>query len=134
MIAVLISFVLILVIDIVWIGMIMASFYIDRLGDLGRLVDGKFEPLLIPAAVVYLLLSVGISYFALRPAGEPVGTIFFRGALLGLVIYGTYDMTNMATLSRWPISLAVVDMAWGSLLCGSVAVITHWVTTKFGWS
>ena len=38
------------------------------------------------------------------------------GAVFGLCAYGTYDLTNLATLQRWPLRLAVVDMAWGTLL------------------
>src|SRR5687768_6667429 len=35
--------------------------------------------------------------------------------------YGTYDLTNLATLRRWPPALAAVDLAWGSLLTGLAA-------------
>src|SRR5450830_1463956 len=38
------------------------------------------------------------------------------GALLGLLAYGTYDLSNYATLRDWPLGLTVIDMAWGSVL------------------
>jgi uncharacterized membrane protein len=41
-----------------------------------------------------------------------------HGALLGLLAYGTYDMTNMATLKNWPITMSFVDMIWGGVLIG----------------
>jgi len=49
-------------------------------------------------------------------------TALVLGLLLGLVAYGTYDMTNLATLRRWPLALALVDLSWGSLLTGLAAL------------
>jgi uncharacterized membrane protein len=39
------------------------------------------------------------------------------------VAYATYDLTNHATLKNWPAIVTVVDMIWGALLTGVVAVI-----------
>ena len=38
------------------------------------------------------------------------------GALFGFFAYATYDLTNLATLKNWPLGLAVLDVAWGSLV------------------
>jgi uncharacterized membrane protein len=52
------------------------------------------------------------------------------GGLLGLVAFATYDLTNLATLSRWPVIVTVVDMVWGTFvtalasLAGLVAIRT----------
>ncbi|MEL7430704.1 MAG: DUF2177 family protein, partial [Pseudomonadota bacterium] len=53
------------------------------------------------------------------------------GGLLGLVAYGTYDITNLATLKNFPPIVAVVDMIWGTLLTASVATISYFVTVSF---
>ena len=44
-----------------------------------------------------------------------------NGALLGLVAYGTYDLTNQATLKTWPITITLIDMSWGVLLTAVAA-------------
>nr|WP_040878888.1 DUF2177 family protein [Kaistia granuli] len=58
------------------------------------------------------------------------------GAVLGLVAYGTYDMTNLATLKNWSLSLSVVDMAWGTFLTSLAATsgyfITTWIAARSG--
>jgi uncharacterized membrane protein len=54
--------------------------------------------------------------------------IFLLGALLGLVAYGTYDLTNQATLKEWPSIVTVVDLVWGSLLTGVVSIISVAIT------
>lgn len=43
------------------------------------------------------------------------------GALFGFFTYATYDLTNLATLRDWPVLVAVVDIAWGMVLCTLVA-------------
>lgn len=85
----------------------------------------------VSAVVVYLLIAAGVTAFAASPpqvtsALEAAG----YGALLGLVVYGVYDLTNHATLSAYPLTYALSDMAWGTFLCGSVAAATFWITTR----
>lgn len=125
-----IAFVLLAVLDFLWLGVLMSSFYKAQFGDLGRIVDGKFEILYLPAFGVYVLLALGVSFFAILP-GASLGTVFFRGAVLGLIIYGVYDMTNKATLIKWPLPLMAVDIAWGTFVCGLAALGTHWIVGRF---
>ena len=44
-----------------------------------------------------------------------------NGALLGLLAFATYDMTNLATLEGWPVAVVVVDICWGGLVTALVA-------------
>ena len=59
-----------------------------------------------------------------------------RGALLGLVAYGTYDMSNLSTLKNWSVSVTIVDMAWGMTLSAVAAtcgyLVTTWIATRGG--
>lgn len=72
---------------------------------------------ILPAAVVYLLLAFAIVYVAVLPA-RSMNEAVLRGALTGGVMYGFYDATNYATLSRWTLSMALTDTLWGTL-CGA---------------
>ena len=77
----------------------------------------------IPAMIVYILMIAATWYLAVEPAKdwkEAAG----RGALLGAAMYGVYDMTNYATLAKYPLSFAVTDMLWGTFLCATVAGLT----------
>jgi uncharacterized membrane protein len=47
------------------------------------------------------------------------------GALFGLFTYATYDLTNLATLNKWPLTVVVVDIVWGMVLCASVASVSY---------
>ena len=63
------------------------------------------------AVVVYILLAIGLYYFIVKP-----GLSAWEAALLGLVIYGTFDFTNYAILKNYDLKIAIMDMVWGSLL------------------
>jgi uncharacterized membrane protein len=78
-----------------------------------------------PAIIFYLLYIFGIVWFAVSPAlanGGSLQTAALNGALLGLVCYGTYDLTNQATLKVWPSFITVMDMSWGAFLTATAAV------------
>lgn len=113
----------IIVLDMIWIGFVMKSFYVRNMSEVGNVVGDSISPVYWSAGVVYLLLAIGIVYFVL-PGTEAMDylSIFVRGALLGLVIYGVYDFTNHSTLKSWPTVLAATDAVWGAFVCGAASV------------
>jgi uncharacterized membrane protein len=68
--------------------------------------------------VFYLLYLLGILFFVVRPALQSGGwtTALTYGALFGFIAYGTYDLTNYATLRQWTLGLTVSDMVWGAVV------------------
>ena len=118
------TLVVFLAVDSVWLGVVARNFYASQLGNLMRdninfLAAGGF----------YLAYVAGIVFFAVAPAltAESWSKAALNGAVLGLIAYGTYDMTNLATLRDWPIAMSVVDMAWGGVLTGASAVAGFWI-------
>ena len=108
-----------LALDAIWLTTMVPRLYKPALGDL--LAD---PPNLPVAAVFYLLYVVGIVFFAVQPAVEHRSWLaaLGAGALLGLVAYGTYDFTNLATLRNWPLALSLVDVAWGAVVTSLAAL------------
>lgn len=96
------------VLDAMWLGVLARDLYRDKLGPL--LLD---QPRWGAALLFYLLHTVGIVVFPLALAQGWLGALLY-GALFGLVVYGAYDFTNLATLRGWPASLTVIDLAWGT--------------------
>jgi uncharacterized membrane protein len=110
-----------LAIDVVWLTVAGKRFYPARIGHL--LAE---KPRLVPAGIFYLIYVLGIAGLVVVPAvNEGTGylEVLLYGALLGLVAYGTYDLTNQATLKEWPPLVTLVDLAWGSALTGAVSVL-----------
>lgn len=76
-----------------------------------------------PAALFYLVYVGGLLWFVSLPAlkeGAPLQALL-AGALLGFLCYGTYEMTNYATLQAWSLHQVVTDLAWGTALTGFAA-------------
>ncbi len=81
---------------------------------------------LLPVVIAYLLLGTGLLFFVVSPGlngGFTLSQIFLRGALLGLVVYGVYDTTNLATIKGFPYWIAGIDVLWGMFVSGTTAVI-----------
>jgi uncharacterized membrane protein len=114
--------------DMVWLGTMSSRLYQPTLGDI-LLTDVS----MIPAIVFYLLYPVGLVVFAISPAlkSGSMAHAMISGALFGLFTYGTYDLTNQATLRNWSTGLTIADMAWGFILGGATAGFAFWISTKF---
>lgn len=115
-------------IDLVWLTFVANSFYQAQIGPLLK------SPFNLPvAAGFYLFYVVGVLALAVIPGIEKGALIeaLWRGALLGAVAYGTYDLTNLATLKGYTWQVAVVDITWGTVLTGTVAtagfLIARWL-------
>ncbi len=109
-----------MILDGIWLGFVMKKFYVTNLAPLGRIVDGGFVPVWWAAALVYVFLGLGIAVFVV-PRADTVTGAALLGALFGLVVYGSYDMTNYSTVTQWPLGLAIADMAWGAFASAIVA-------------
>ena len=114
--------------DMIWLAGIAKDFYFSRLGDLIRQ-----PPDYLVAGVFYVGYIAGIVYFAIAPAlaGGGLGRAVLNGALVGLLAYGTYDMTNLATLRGYPVEVAIVDMLWGTVLTATAAAAGYAAAARF---
>lgn len=122
-----------LVLDFAWLGTVGGAMFKKTLGDVMAPGVG-----ITPAALFYLLYVVGILYFAALPGLEAGAwtTALVRGLLFGFFAYLTYDMTNLATLRNYTATLAVTDLAWGTVVTGASAAVgtavTQYVMSRFG--
>jgi len=96
--------------DFLWLSFASPRIYRPQLGTL--LAD---QPNLGVAAIFYAVYVVGVVVLAVQPATAAKSLPMAIGfaALLGLVAYGTYDITNLATIRGWPLIVSLIDMAWG---------------------
>jgi len=99
--------------DFVWLSTMGAGVYRPRLG--GLLLE---RPVLWAAVLFYLVYAAGAVVFAVAPALEAPSWLRAAGmgALFGLFAYATYDLTNLATLRGWSITVTVLDIGWGAVL------------------
>jgi len=114
-------------IEMFWLGVISKNFYKQQIGFL---MTSNVN--WVAAILFYLLFIFGLVLFVISPAlaKESMQYALVFGALFGLITYATYDLTNLATLKDWPLTITIVDMIWGSVLASSVSTITYYISNK----
>ena len=123
----LISFIVFLGIDLLWLGLIARKLYVHYMGHLLRT-----PPNWPVAFLFYGLFVVGLMIFAIQPALDQknVSHAFKMGALYGFFTYMTYDLTNWAVLKDWPAGIVGIDILWGTVLSTLVAGISTMIILK----
>ena len=121
------TLVIFFLVDIVWLGVISKKLYKEYLGHL-------MAPNVNWAAalVFYFLFIAGLVFFVIMPAIEK-GDLMYAitlGAFFGLITYGTYDLTNLATLKDWPLNITIIDLIWRTFLNAATSGITYFVATS----
>ena len=84
----------------------------------------RAQPELLSGLLAWVTIVGGVFYFAAKPA-DSLRSAAVQGALLGAVIYGTYELTNQSVIATWSWGLAATDMAWGTFACTGVAALQH---------
>jgi len=115
-------------IDMVWLGLISVNLYREQMGNLMRASVNWYAGL-----GFYLLYIIGIILFVISPAlksGSWQQALIY-GSLFGLFCYATYDLTNLAVIKDWPLGLTFIDILWGTVLTGSVSVLSYFIIQKF---
>lgn len=104
--------------DGVWLGVVARNMYRREIGHL-----------LAPqvrwgaALAFYVLYVAGLLLLVVLPnRTAPILVSAGLGAAFGLVAYATYDLTNLATLAGWPLSVTLADLAWGAFATAAAAV------------
>lgn len=121
------TFLVFLGIDAIWLGVIAKNLYASKIGHL--MAD---RPNLLAAFIFYVINIVGIIIFAVNPglAKNSIQTTLIYGALYGFLTYATYDLTNLATLKDWPLSVTIIDLIWGTVLSATVAGAGYLIATR----
>ena len=79
----------------------------------------KIKPLY--ALVVYVLMIIGWKLLIDNKKNSVRNSV-----ILGVVIYGVFDFTNLAIFDNYSLKLGLIDMLWGGILFG----ISAYVATK----
>ena len=117
-----------LIVDVIWLSITVKSIYKPNLGNL--LND---KPVLWAAVLFYIIYMIGLTLIIIKPAlaSNSVLQAFWTGVIFGIVAYGTYNLTNMATVKNWSSIIVWIDMLWGGLLTGSSSAAGIYLTKTF---
>jgi uncharacterized membrane protein len=110
------------IIDAIWLSTMANVLYRPTLGEL--LLDNLRWA---PALIFYFGFPIGMVHFAVLPAvrADSMAMALGNGALLGLIAYATYDLTNYATLKAWTLQITLADIAYGTFTVGVASAAAY---------
>jgi uncharacterized membrane protein len=94
-----------LILDLAWINIFKLIFNPMIENIQGSKVEMNHYGSIL-AYVVLLISYLNIAYNGDKPD-------YFRGLILGLAIYGTYEFTNLAMFTKWHPKILIIDIMWG---------------------
>jgi uncharacterized membrane protein len=105
------------------IFVVLDGFYIKLIKPWfnSQIISVQGSPLkanMIAVGITYVFLLFGLNYFVIKKNMEPKDAFLY-----GLVIYAIYDFTNLATLTKWSVSLSIIDTFWGGILFGLTTLL-----------
>ena len=123
-----ITSILFIIVDLLWLSFSVKYFYKPQLGTL---LNEK--PVMWAAILFYLIYVVGLAIIILQPAikQDSITQAFFTGIVFGIVAYGTYNFTNMATIKNWSPYVVLIDIIWGGFLTGTSSALGIYLSKKF---
>lgn len=125
----LISVLVFIGLDYLWIGVIMKNFYLNALGPLARADATGFKPHVTSMIAVYIALALLTTFFvvpAFRALGMNWQTIVIAFGF-GIALYAFYEFTNYAILAAWPAKIIAIDIIWGGVLVALGTVISLFI-------
>jgi len=112
------SAVILLSLDFIYLNLTKSIFQTQVFKIQHGIMNVKF----IPAILCYLFLVIGLNYFILQSHRT-----ILEAFLLGFIIYGVFDSTNLAIFKNYEWNVAIMDTVWGGILFA----LTTWIVYTF---
>ena len=68
----------------------------------------------------YLLIAFSLYFFILKDK-RPI----YEAFILGVVLYGVFDFTNLALFAKYDWKIGLIDTLWGGILLSFTTFITY---------
>ena len=90
------------------------------------IIDPSENINIISAILVWILIIVSIQLLVLSRDNLTQSKVFLYGILLGLAMYGVYNLTNASMYpNKWSIKIILGDTSWGMLITGVMSLILY---------
>ena len=114
----LVSAIIFVLMDSMYLNLIK-SYFVNQI----EVIQGTPIKLNLPAILMcYIFLIFGINYFIIKPH-RSIQDAF----LLGIIIYGVYETTNLALFSKWSWITFLIDTLWGGILFASTTFLVNYL-------
>lgn len=123
-------FIAIIIMDYIWLGIITKKFIIEQFGSLIKVKDGSIQIKLLVGLITWFVIALGVYIFAVNPSNSLTQTLIL-GATFGFISYAIYDLTNLTFIVNYPLKFVFVDIAWGTIICSTAAVVGYYIKGLF---
>lgn len=112
---ILICFLIMLILDLVWINTMMPMYSSMFNGVQDDVMTVKFGGAFVAYCLMFVSLWLVVFPSIARDTTthNPFMLAVKHAGLVGLIIYGIYNATNYATLKRYSSSVSFIDTIWG---------------------
>ncbi len=114
---IIVSSLIILLLDYIYLSFTKNSF----INMVVNIQKSEFKVNHIGVIISYTLLIIANYYFIYKKKYN-----YTDSFILGIIIYGVFDATNLAIFKDYNIKLGIMDTLWG----GSLMVMTNYLTNK----
>ena len=101
-------FILLLLIDFVYLSFAKKFYYISK------------NPINIVSAILSWIL---ISYILTIQKSNSIYESIIYGLTVGLIIYGVFNLVNYSILKEWKLNIVIMDTLWGMTICTITSII-----------
>ena len=101
-----------LMLDFLWLH----NDFLQAIKMIETIQKSPFEIKYAPAFITYVLMVLGLYTYVIPNMDGTIKTAFIKGGLFGFILYGVFDMTNMAIFKEYSLRVALLDILWGTLL------------------
>jgi len=112
----LLSALVLVVLDGIYINLVKKYFNMQ----IKKIQGTDIQMHMVASIITYILLIFGLNYFIIKKKKSVQ-----EAALLGFIIYGVYEFTNLALFKNWFIFTAIIDTTWGTILFALTTFIVY---------
>jgi uncharacterized membrane protein len=128
------SMVIFVLLDFLWLAVVASKMYRQSLGYLAELdPDGKIVFNIPMGLLAQFAISITLSFFIslVIQIDNRLVAALGTGAFLGLMMYVTYDFTNLSFVKGWPLWISLIDVTWGAVQGALAGVYVFYFTRWF---
>jgi len=125
--------------NVAWFSFLMKDFYLKKFAgvlnasdvELGTYFKIFSNPHLL-ILLAWVLVVVGMIWYALPYSKGNYQWAFISGAVYGLVVSGSHQILSFALIANWPIEALYYGVPWMMFACAVTTVIAFYAAKKFG--
>lgn len=113
-----------ILLDSLWIGFVAKHLYLQAFSSFMLSPEMMRPAQWIAAIGVWFIMVVGIVHFVLpKTFNASLRDAAIEGGLYGLVVYGSYGLTNYAVFKNWPSHIVFTELLWGTAFCAVITIV-----------